>query len=375
MDFDWTGEQRVGRERIAALLDAVECARLAAAEGAELASLREARLRGQRRLAEGGAWRAGPEAREDARALERVAADLELARTSTSFFLSTLATRHFAALLADHGSAALRGELLEPLRRGERVGAVALPASGGVVDGTPVATPGTDGGWTLRGRRPYLTNGSLADGLAVFAEFDGRSLLALLRPDQPGLRLGARLSLLGLDGLAACSLELDEVRVPAGQVAGPFDDPGPAAWCRRDRDLGLAVAGVGLMQRAFAAAKAHAGEHVRGGKPIVARQEVSFKLAEMLTLAQTAEYLVCRAAWMVATGRAEAETLVRCAKVFCTENAERVASAALQVFAGRGCVSGNEVERAWREAKTVALLGTTVEVARMAIADELLARP
>jgi alkylation response protein AidB-like acyl-CoA dehydrogenase len=91
-------------------------------------------------------------------------------------------------------------------------------------------------------------------------------------------------------------------------------------------------------------------------------------------LAQTAELLVHRAAWLVATGDRDADTVVRCAKVFGAENAERVAGGAMQILAGPGCVSGNEAERAWREARTLAVLGTTTELSRMAIADDLLAR-
>jgi alkylation response protein AidB-like acyl-CoA dehydrogenase len=219
-----------------------------------------------------------------------------------------------------------------------------------------------------------VANAPLADWLAVFADAGGRQLVALVHREQEGLRLGERLALVGLDGLATCAVELDGVRVPPACALGPFDAPEPERWCRRSRDLGLATAGVGRMHVSFATAKAHAETRRRGGKPLVARQEISFKLAELLTATQTAELLVCRAAWMMNAGDPEAGTLVRCAKVFCAENAERVASGAMQILAGSGCIAGNAAERAWREARTLAVLGTTVEVSRMAIADELLAR-
>jgi alkylation response protein AidB-like acyl-CoA dehydrogenase len=66
--------------------------------------------------------------------------------------------------------------------------------------------------------------------------------------------------------------------------------------------------------------------------------------------------------------------VVRCAKVFCAEAAERGAGACLQVMAGEGYRRGSPAERAWRDVKGLAFCGTTVEVARMAIADELLSR-
>ena len=67
--------------------------------------------------------------------------------------------------------------------------------------------------------------------------------------------------------------------------------------------------------------------------------------------------------------------MVRCAKVFCAESAERAASAVLQVLGGEGYRRGSAAERAYRDAKGLALAGTTLEVARMAIADAVLASP
>ncbi|MBN1770871.1 MAG: acyl-CoA dehydrogenase [Deltaproteobacteria bacterium] len=375
MDFEWTAEENAAREQVAGLLDAGERGRLAALEEADGPALCEATLRGFRRLGGAGYWDAALGPRDDARTPLRAAMDLELARASSSFFLAVQATRHAAGLLAGWGPDDVRARLLGPLCAGEAVGAVVLPEAGAAADGGPAATDSGGGSWTLRGRRPFVANGPIADAVAVFAQTEDRTLVAFVRPGDAGVRLGPRLRTLGLDGLATSALELDGARVPADRVLGPFEDDAARVWCARSRDLGLAIAGVGLMQRALGAAKDHAQSHARGGKPLVARQEVGFKLAELLTLTQTAELLVHRAAWMVGAGEAEAGILVRCAKVFCAESAEKVAGGAMQVLAGHGCLAGHEVERAWREAKTLALMGTTVERSRMAIADELLARP
>ena len=116
----------------------------------------------------------------------------------------------------------------------------------------------------------------------------------------------------------------------------------------------------------------YAKNHKSGGKPIIAYQEVGFKLAEMLTLLQTAQLLAYRAAWMAETGDREAPVLARCAKVFCTESAEKSASYALQILGGRGYLSGNPAEEGYREAKYLQIAGTSSEISRMKIADELL---
>jgi alkylation response protein AidB-like acyl-CoA dehydrogenase len=374
MDFEWTAEERTARDGVVAWLDAERAAGRAEPPGIDPARLREDLLRRQCALARLGYWKVGLGPGDDARTVARLAMDLELARASASTFVALQATRHVAGLLAGWGTEPLREGLLGALTAGETIGAIVLPEAGGAADGTPTATLEANGSWTLRGKRPFVASAPLADLFAIFAEAGGKPLVALVPRGRAGLKIGGRLALIGLDALATAPLELDGVRVSAVEVLGPFDGSEAEHWLRRSRDLGLAAACVGRMQRALAAAKAHAESHVRSGKPVVARQEVGFRLAELLMLAQTAELLVLRAAWLVATGARDADTVVRCAKVFGAENAERVAGGAMQILAGPGCVSGNEAERAWREARTLAVLGTTTEISRMAIADDLLAR-
>jgi alkylation response protein AidB-like acyl-CoA dehydrogenase len=94
----------------------------------------------------------------------------------------------------------------------------------------------------------------------------------------------------------------------------------------------------------------------------------------MLTLLQTAQLLTYRAGWLYRASDPEAATVILCAKVFGSEASEQVSTLAMQIMAGRGYISGNPVERAYRDAKFAALAGTTSEIARMSIAADLLTR-
>ncbi len=91
-------------------------------------------------------------------------------------------------------------------------------------------------------------------------------------------------------------------------------------------------------------------------------------------MSQTAQLLAYRAGWLYAVGDTEARTVLHCAKVFTSESAEQVAAMGMQIMAGRGYISGNTIERAYRDAKFAGIAGSTCEVARMAIADDLLRR-
>ena len=87
---------------------------------------------------------------------------------------------------------------------------------------------------------------------------------------------------------------------------------------------------------------------------------------------QTARLLVFRAAWMAETGEDEADTLVHCAKVFCTESAEDVNSKALQILGETGFVGKNPAEQGYRNARYLQIAGTASELSRMKIGDRLL---
>jgi alkylation response protein AidB-like acyl-CoA dehydrogenase len=356
VDFELTAAAREAEGRAASLLEA-EAGPVAALPGLDPAGWRRLLLAAQGALAgEGGG---------------QVAARLLVARASPALLLAIEATRHLGGLLAAFGREALPAAEAAALARGERVGAVARADAAG---GGAARLWREGDGWRLRAEKAFVTNGPAADWIAVFAESEGREAVCLVSPRDAGVRPGPRLELMGLDGLAVSALSVEEARLPAARVLGPFDGRPAAERYGREADLSVAVAAAGLTRSVLQAANRHAHRHLRDGRPAFARQEVAFKLAEVLALAEAAELACHRAAWLLTGGAPEAGRVARCAKVFCAESAERAASACLQVMAGEGYRRGSPAERAWRDAKGLALCGTTVEVARMAIADELLSR-
>jgi alkylation response protein AidB-like acyl-CoA dehydrogenase len=226
----------------------------------------------------------------------------------------------------------------------------------------------------VSGKKDFVTNGPIADFIAVAGLVGDQTALFLVEPNAPGVAVGPRIRTLGYNGVAVSSLELNDVAVSRSRTLGPFKDTALLQFVRTVEDLVLCVASVGLTYRAGYTAKKHAGSHERAGKPVIAHQEVRFKLAEILTLLQTAQLLTYRAGWMYAQSDPETATMVHCAKVFTAETSERVSNLAMQIMAGQGYVWGNPVERSYRDSKYAALAGTTSELARMAIADDLLAR-
>jgi alkylation response protein AidB-like acyl-CoA dehydrogenase len=294
---------------------------------------------------------------------EAIAVGLEVAKADTALFLSFQATRRFRALAAG------RMDLPGP---GTLIGGVALSEPDAGTPGTPARLSGPP--WRLDGQKSYVTNGPIADFLAVFARTDDGEVVAVVEASQEGVSAGPPIPIPGLDGLAVGPLRLTGARIPPDRVSGPGDGRPARERFVADVDLTLAFACAGLMQRVLDAATAHSRTRLRGGKPIARHQEVGFKLAEMLTVTHAAELLARRAAFLAAAAEPEAATVIRCARVFCAEGAERVASAGMQIAAGEGYVSGSVFERALRDARGLAVAGTTLEISRMAVADALLER-
>jgi alkylation response protein AidB-like acyl-CoA dehydrogenase len=381
MDFEFTPDQKAVRDRVAPLFSArdarTELLKLEAES--DVGQTRHLTCDWLRRLGTTGYLALGPASGRRGEALALLAAQEVVARASGSLFLAAEASaRLFGALVAAQAAPALRDELLPRLHHGDLVGAV------GVAEAEPPEGPAPLGLTTegrpegrdvlVTGRKLFVTNGPIADWIAVAGRLDGALAFFLVPRDASGELQGARVRMLGFDALTVSGLELRGVRIPRTHVLGPFADTAPLDELRVGEDLVLAVAALGLTQRTLDAATDHARRHRRGGRPIVKYQDVGFRLAEMLTLAQTARLLCCRAAWQLGAGDPEAPVLVRCAKVFVAEAAEKVASAAVQITAGEGFVRGSQAERSWREAKYPAIAGTTSELSRLAIADALLAR-
>lgn len=357
MDFELSEEAREAEGRAEALLGA-ESASVAALPVMDLAGLRRLLLAARRAL--------------PGEAAAEVAARLALARASPALLLGLEATRHLLDLLQALGPGALPDAEAAAFGRGERVGAVARADAAGA--GPARLEPDGDA-WRLSGSKSFVTNGPVADWIGVVAVAGGREALCLVAPGNPGVRPGERMELMGLDGLAVSSLALEGAPLPAARVLGPFEGRPVTQRYAREANLSVALAAAGLMRSVLQAATLHARRRERDGRPLFARQEVAFRLAEVLALTEAAELLCQRAAWLARGGDGEAGTVARCAKVFCAESAERAAGACLQVMAGEGYRRGSIAERAWRDAKGLSLCGTTQEVARMAIADDLLSRP
>ena len=373
MNFDFKDKEIAIRKKLGGLFDSDSRAALEKLEDEEIQQIRDHILHWLMKLGQKGYLALGLENRKDSVSL--LAAQETLATISPSLFLSVEVTaRLFGRLVASFGTPEQKNKILPHIKEGRLIGAVALSETGMSIGNAPMDTSALsmDGGFQVDGAKGHVVNAPVADWIAVAGNWEEDIVFLLIRKDADGLYMGERLSTLGYNGTTISPISLENCFVQSNAVIGPLKEENLLKTLRMWEDQILTAGSLGLMHRSFDTARAYAKDHESGGKPIIFYQEVGFKLAEMLTLLHTAQLLAYRAAWMVETGDREAGVLVHCAKVFCSESAEEVTSSALQILGGKGYVQGNPAEEGYRNAKYLRIAGTSSEISRMKIADEVL---
>jgi alkylation response protein AidB-like acyl-CoA dehydrogenase len=225
--------------------------------------------------------------------------------------------------------------------------------------------------WVLSGEKVYVTNGGIADVTVVFARAEGGITAFLLERGDPGVAAGRKEAKLGLRASYTGSLVLDEARLPADRLLG---EEGQGFLVAMDffevSRPQVAAAAVGVARAAFE----HATEYARGreafGRPIIRRQGVSFKLADMAMEIEAARLLAWRACAALDAGE-DAGLLGSYAKAFAADTAMRAATDAVQILGGAGIMRDHPVEKWLRDAKVFQVVEGTSEIQRQVVATYL----
>lgn len=209
--------------------------------------------------------------------------------------------------------------------------------------------------YVLNGTKTFISNGSTAKMCIVYARTDRsvgitRGTTAFLVPaDTPGFRVGRVLDKLGRRLLMNAELVFENCRVPAFNRLGEENK----AWeMQRGRNYGRGGYGatvLGTARAAFEDTLAHARERVQGGRPIIEHQNVALQLGEMYMGVEAARTVLHRAAWAVDHAEDYDPKLAFLAKTFCSETAFRVATMAVDIFAGYGYIKEYPIEKYMRD--------------------------
>jgi alkylation response protein AidB-like acyl-CoA dehydrogenase len=225
--------------------------------------------------------------------------------------------------------------------------------------------------YVLTGEKVYVTNGGIADLTVVFAKLDGEITAFLLERDDPGVRAGREERKVGLRASYTGSLLLDGARIPADRLLGEEGQGFQIAldFFQASRPQ-VAAGAVGVARAAFEHATEYAREREAFGRPILDRQGVGFKLADMAMLIEAARLLVWRACAALDAGE-DAGLLGSYAKAFAADIAMAVTTEAVQVLGGAGIMRDHPVEKWMRDAKVFQIVEGTSEIQRQIVTTYL----
>lgn len=225
--------------------------------------------------------------------------------------------------------------------------------------------------YVLNGEKCYVTNGGIAAVTVVFAKVDGGMTAFMLEDGDPGVSAGRKEDKLGLRASYTGSIVLDDARIPVERRLG---DEGQGLQIALDffeaSRPQVAAAAVGVARAAFEYAADYARGREAFGRPIVDKQGISFKLADMAMEIEAARLLVWRACDAVDGGR-DAGLLGSYAKAFAADAAMRATTEAVQILGGAGIMGDHPVEKWFRDAKVFQIVEGTSEIQRLIVAAYL----
>ena len=281
--------------------------------------------------------------------------------------------------LEQYGTEEQKKKYLEPLAKGEKIGAFCLSEPEAGSDATSQRTTAIDMGdhYLLNGTKNWITNGNSASTYLVIAQTDaakghkGINVL-IVEKGMPGFEVGAKEDKLGIRGSDTHTLTFNDVKVPKENRIG--EDGFGFKFAMKTLSggrIGIAAQALGIAAGAYELALKYSKERETFGKPIHQHQAIAFKLADMATEIEAARLLVYKAAWLKDQGMNYDEASAM-AKLYASKVAMEVTVEAVQVHGGYGFVKEYHVERLMRDAKITQIYEGTSEIQKIVISRSVL---
>lgn len=278
--------------------------------------------------------------------------------------------------LETYGTEAQKQKFLVPLAQGKKLGAYCLSEPDAGTDAANQKTTARRDGdhWVLNGMKNFITNGSTADTLIVFAHTDPslkhKGIFAfIVETDREGFAVISKEKKLGIRASDTAQLAFDNVRIPADQQLGADGAGFKVAMSTLDGGrIGIASQALGIARAALDASVAYALQREQFGKPIAKFQAIQWKIADMKTKYEAARLLTLQAANLKDHGDNYSQESAM-AKLFASEAANWIAEEAIQVFGGNGYSKEFPVERHFRDARITSIYEGTSEAQRLVISS------
>ncbi|MBK0328918.1 acyl-CoA dehydrogenase family protein [Rhodobacteraceae bacterium F11138] len=276
------------------------------------------------------------------------------------------------------GSPEQQAEWLPLTRSGQAISAFALtePQSGSDVANSTMTARDDGDAWVLDGEKTWISNGGIADVYTLIARTGdapgARGLSAFVLPaNTPGFEIAERLDTIAPHPLA--TLRFTGARLPKSALIGETGQGFKIAMSVLDVfRTTVASAALGFARRALDEATVRVTTRQVQGKPLADLQMVQAHIAEMALRIDAAALLIYRAAWTKDSGAPRVSREAAMAKLFATDEAQKVIDAAVQLHGGDGVRTGQTVERLYREIRALRIYEGASDVQKVIIARQTL---
>jgi butyryl-CoA dehydrogenase len=277
-----------------------------------------------------------------------------------------------------YGTEAQKQRFLRPMARGEQIGAFCLTEPQAGSDASALKTRARRVGerWVLNGTKQFITSGKNGHVAVVFAVTDPdagkKGISAFIVPTAtPGYRVARIEDKLGQHASDTAQIVFEDMALDADLMLGREGEGYKIALGNLEGGrIGIAAQSVGMARAAFDAARAYAKEREAFGVKIVEHQAVGFRLADMAVKIEAARHMVLHAAVLRDAGQPCLKDAAM-AKLFASEMAEAVCSAAIQIHGGYGYLADFPVERIYRDVRVCQIYEGTSDIQRLIIARHL----
>ena len=237
---------------------------------------------------------------------------------------------------------------------------------------------GKNNEWILNGEKRFITNGSIADQIVIFAitdsSVDSKSGMSafIIETNWKGFEVVQDYDLFGRRGVKNTHFKMKDIHIPPENLLGKPNQGFLILMDELDTErVGIAAESLGCMRKPFEVATTHSMKRIQFGRPISRFEAISFKIADIATMMRASRLMTISAARLIERGQPATKEATM-AKLFATEAAIKITDMAIQILGGEGYAKNySGIEKFYRDARLGTIGGGTSEIMRFLIQREV----
>ncbi|KAA1465902.1 mitochondrial acyl-CoA dehydrogenase [Dentipellis sp. KUC8613] len=261
-----------------------------------------------------------------------------------------------------------------PLLSESKLGCFCLsePASGSDAFALQTRAKKDGNDWVLNGSKMWITNSYEADIFLIFANIDPskgyKGITCFIATKDMGVQIAKKEQKLGIRASSTCSLNFDDLKIPAENVIGGEGKGYKIAIeILNEGRIGIAAQMLGLAQGAFDKAVPYTYERKQFGQAIGTFQGMQFQIAQAAIELESARLMTYNAARLKEEGKNFTKEAAM-AKYWASQVAQSVSGRAIEWAGGLGFTRETGIEKYWRDSKIGAIYEGTSNIQLQTIA-------